>query len=163
MAVREGSLGRSTNNLFEWMRREGAVPSGIAEWDWVELPKLIKNGQVKWYQVEQARAAIAACFAGYTKRELMEIASAEGILLSPAFTMAEVRENPHLNARGLFETLDENGRQRTFPGRFALTSIPSHAPTISAPRLGEHNDDVYGSGLGLAPERIAQLKQNGVI
>ncbi|WP_369726287.1 CoA transferase [Bradyrhizobium sp. LLZ17] len=78
MYLRDGSEGRFTNNLFKWMRGNGVVPSGVAEWDWIELPQLIETGKVSKRQVEQARAAIVACFACYTKRELMEVASGEG-------------------------------------------------------------------------------------
>lgn len=163
MHLRMGSEGRFSNKLFEWMRRQGAVPSGVADWDWIELPKLIESGQLSDNQVDEARAAIAACFARYTKRELMEIALAEGILLAPVSTVAEVCENDHLNARGCFETLEENGRPRTLPGRLALTSTASHVAMRSAPSLGEHNDEVYGALLGLAPQDVAQLRHKGIV
>ena len=39
------------------------------------------------------------------------------------------------------------------------------APTIDAPapRLGEHNDLIYGKLLGLSTTEIATLKEQGVI
>lgn len=163
MHLRMGSEGRFTNTLFDWMRRQGAVPSGVAAWDWIELPKLIESGRVSTKQVDEARAAIAACFAHYTKSEIMEIALAEGILLAPISTVAEICENAHLNARGCFETFEESGRQRTIPGRLALTSIPSHATMRPAPSLGQHNDEVYGTLPGLTPADIAQLRQKGIV
>ncbi|MCK1589103.1 CoA transferase [Bradyrhizobium sp. 169] len=158
-----GSEGRFSNKLFVWMRRQGAVPSGVADWDWAELPKLLEDGRVSEHQVDEARTAIAACFARYTKREIMEIAVAEGIPMAPALTVSEVRQSAHFNARGCFETLDEGGRPRTLPGRLALTSIPSHAALRPAPRLGEHNEEVYRALLGLAPEDITRLKKGEII
>ncbi|WP_375784877.1 CoA transferase [Bradyrhizobium sp. Pha-3] len=155
--------GRFTNQLFDWMRRQGAVPSGVAQWDWIQLPKLIESGQVSEEQVEEARAAVAASLARYTKREIIEIVLAERLPMAPGLTVAEVRESKHFSVRGLFEMIDENGRPRTLPGRFGLTSIPSHAATRPAPRLGEHNDAVYEDFLGLAPEELAQLKQEGIV
>ncbi|MCK1574181.1 CoA transferase [Bradyrhizobium sp. 174] len=158
-----GSEGRFSNKLFDWMRRQGAVPPAVAEWDWNELPKLIDDGRVSERQVDEARAAVAACFARYTKREIIEIAVAEGIPMAPALTVADVRQGAHFNARGCFETVEESGRPRTLPGRLALTSIPSHAGLRPAPRLGEHNEDVYRTHLRLEPEDIARLKKEGVI
>lgn len=163
MYLRMGSEGRFSNKLFDWMRRQGAVAAGIAEWDWIELPKLLETGQVSENQVDDARAAVAACFSRYTKSEMMEIAIAEGILMAPASTVREVCESEQFNARGCFESLEEGGRWRTMPGRLALTSIPSHASLRPAPRLGEHNSEVYHSLLGLAPEDIVQLGNEGVI
>jgi crotonobetainyl-CoA:carnitine CoA-transferase CaiB-like acyl-CoA transferase len=32
-----------------------------------------------------------------------------------------------------------------------------------SPLLGEHNEDIYTRELGLAPDRLAELKSNGVI
>jgi crotonobetainyl-CoA:carnitine CoA-transferase CaiB-like acyl-CoA transferase len=163
MHLRTGSEGRFSNKLFAWMRRQGAVPPGVAEWDWAELPKLVESGEVSEEQIDEARAAIAACFARLTKREIMELAIAEGIPMAPALTVGEVREDAHFNARNCFETFEENGRSRTLPGRLALTSIPSHVVTRPAPRLGEHNEEVYGALLGLAPSNIAELRQGGII
>jgi crotonobetainyl-CoA:carnitine CoA-transferase CaiB-like acyl-CoA transferase len=163
MYLRMGGDGRFTNKLFDWMRRQDAVPEGVAEWDWIELPRLMESGEVSEQQIEQARDVVAACLARYTKRQVQEIDFAEGMLMAPAWNVAEVRENEHFNARGLFETVEENGRPRTLPGRLALTSTPSHAAIKPAPRLGEHNDEVYGALLGLTPKDIAQLRHEEIL
>jgi crotonobetainyl-CoA:carnitine CoA-transferase CaiB-like acyl-CoA transferase len=46
------------------------------------------------------------------------------------------------------------------PIRFSEAEAGYDAPP---PRLGEHNDDVYGGLLGYDPERLASLRENGVI
>jgi crotonobetainyl-CoA:carnitine CoA-transferase CaiB-like acyl-CoA transferase len=54
-------------------------------------------------------------------------------------------------------------------GRVRLPGNPikldGAGPTISrpAPRLGEHTDEVLRELLGLPPERIAALRQQGVV
>jgi crotonobetainyl-CoA:carnitine CoA-transferase CaiB-like acyl-CoA transferase len=35
--------------------------------------------------------------------------------------------------------------------------------TVPCPKLGQHNDDVYGGWLGLLSREIADLAQSGVI
>jgi crotonobetainyl-CoA:carnitine CoA-transferase CaiB-like acyl-CoA transferase len=38
------------------------------------------------------------------------------------------------------------------------------APGLAAaPTLGQHNDEIYGGLLGYGPERIEQLRRDGVI
>ena len=36
-------------------------------------------------------------------------------------------------------------------------------PRALAPTPGQHNDDVYGRALGLAPDRVAALREQGAI
>ncbi|MFD9667984.1 CoA transferase [Rhodococcus sp. NPDC059968] len=155
--------GRFANLLFNWIRREGELPAGVADWDWIKLPELLRDGRVSQEQVEQARAAVAACLARRTKREILDVAVSERILMAPALTVAEVRESPHFNQRGLFEAVDENGVERTLPGRLAATSVPGHGVLKPAPLLGEHNQEIYLGLLGLAPEELTQLEQEGVV
>jgi crotonobetainyl-CoA:carnitine CoA-transferase CaiB-like acyl-CoA transferase len=157
------ATGRFDNKFFEWMRRQGAVPPGVADWDWEELPKLIESGNVTLEHVKQARAAVATCLARYTKREIMDIVLAEKLIMAPGLTVAELREDVHFNRRGLFETVQENGRPRTMPGRLGLTTVPGHVRRGPAPRLGEHNEEIYSELLGISSQKLAMLRQEGIV
>jgi crotonobetainyl-CoA:carnitine CoA-transferase CaiB-like acyl-CoA transferase len=35
--------------------------------------------------------------------------------------------------------------------------------TLPSPKLGQHNDEVYGGWLGLSAREIAELKESGAI
>jgi crotonobetainyl-CoA:carnitine CoA-transferase CaiB-like acyl-CoA transferase len=155
--------GRFSNQLFKVLRQKGSIPSGAGEWDWVELPRLLECGQVSEQQVKEARAAVAAYLASQTKRDILDIVLAERLPMSPGLTVAEVRDMPHYNSRGLFEIIEEGGKRRTIPGRLGLTSIPSHVPLKRAPRIGEHNNDVYADLLGLTPQEIFSMRKKGTI
>ena len=54
-------------------------------------------------------------------------------------------------------------------GRVRVDGLPVHLSrtdwsiTRGAPCLGEHNDQVFGELLGLAPDEIAALRADGVI
>jgi len=54
-------------------------------------------------------------------------------------------------------------------GDFRVTAVPikfSETPTTiyrPAPALGEHNEEVYQEYLGFDQEKLAQLKEQGII
>jgi crotonobetainyl-CoA:carnitine CoA-transferase CaiB-like acyl-CoA transferase len=82
-----------------------------------------------------------------------------GVVLSPA----ELAEDRHAVAVGMFETHEhpQSGRVRhpRHPAQFGAT------PAVlagRAPMLGEHTDEVLAE-LGLDPDRIAGLRESGVI
>jgi crotonobetainyl-CoA:carnitine CoA-transferase CaiB-like acyl-CoA transferase len=157
------ATGRFDNKFFEWMRRQGALPAGVADWDWEALPQLMESGEVTLDHVNKARSAVAACLARYTKREIMDLVLSEKLIMGPSLTVAEIRDDVHFNRRGLFETVHENGRSRTMPGRLAVTTVAGHVVRRPAPRLGEHNEEVYRELLAISAQELAKLRSEGVI
>ena len=67
-----------------------------------------------------------------------------GLLLAPVNTMADLLASAHLAARDYFVTVEEAGERRTLPGRFVQGPAGMFTPPRPAPRLGEHNDEVFG-------------------
>jgi crotonobetainyl-CoA:carnitine CoA-transferase CaiB-like acyl-CoA transferase len=49
--------------------------------------------------------------------------------------------------------------------RIALPAPPVGAPPALSfpPRLGEHNEKIYGDVLGLPPERVAELRRRQIV
>jgi CoA:oxalate CoA-transferase len=87
-----------------------------------------------------------------------------GLPLVPIPTIAEVLEWEQTRARGYFETIEDPalGPIR-IPG--APLRLMSHrpAPSRPAPRLGEHNREVLGAGLGLDSSALRELAATGTI
>jgi formyl-CoA transferase len=84
-----------------------------------------------------------------------------GVVQSPE----EVVNCPHLAARGSLVTLDhpEVGTLQ-YPGAgFLINGANPVAGGRAAPRLGEHNMEVYGGELGLSAEELAVLRAAGVV
>jgi crotonobetainyl-CoA:carnitine CoA-transferase CaiB-like acyl-CoA transferase len=154
--------GGSTNKLFAWMRAEGALPDEFAGWDWVKLPARILANEITDEQLDAARTVVAAFLARFTKEELGRAGLEKGILMAPAMTVEDLVRSPHLKARNFFETLEEQGRPRTIPGRYAAGCNLGFVPLKPAPALGADNAEVYGR-LGLSAESLGALRSRGVL
>ena len=84
--------------------------------------------------------------------------------LVPIPSVAELLEWEQLKARSYFETIEDPalGRIR-IPG--APLRISSHRPEPSrpAPRLGEHNREIFCGRLGLDQGELARMKSAGIV
>jgi CoA:oxalate CoA-transferase len=83
---------------------------------------------------------------------------------APVRTAPEIMHDPHMHERGMLHHVEhpELGPivVPTSPLRLHGSAKP---PMVPSPRIGQHNDEIYGGWLGLAAEEIAALKAEGVI
>ena len=96
--------------------------------------------------------------------EIEKILVENKIPCGPVATTEQVNEDPHLKERGTLAFVDDPTYGKVpIPGLpFKLSKTPG-AITTSAPRLGQHNAEVYGQMLGLKKEDLDALKKEGVI
>jgi crotonobetainyl-CoA:carnitine CoA-transferase CaiB-like acyl-CoA transferase len=115
---------------------------------WQELLDILQAKLARWQAHDFMKAA-------------MDQRLVVGVVQSPE----EVVHCPHLTARGSFVALDhpEVGVLK-YPGAgFLVDGSNPVAGGHAAPRLGEHNVEVYGDELGLTREELAALRAAGVI
>jgi len=99
-----------------------------------------------------------------TKDEIFSLCRENKIPFAPLRTIDELLKDPQLEARTFFVDVDrkETGRIK-YPGApFKLSRTP-WAIEQGAPRLGEHNEDVFVRRLGFSKEQLVTLRQSGVI
>jgi formyl-CoA transferase len=98
----------------------------------------------------------------HTKREVMEKSQAAGHPCGAINTMADVFEDPHLAARGFFQTIDHPATgPLQYPGpQFRMSETPWRAGR--APLLGEHTSEVL-QGAGYSKQDIARLREQGAV
>jgi crotonobetainyl-CoA:carnitine CoA-transferase CaiB-like acyl-CoA transferase len=83
------------------------------------------------------------------------------MLLAPVATAADIARDVQLQAREFFVKVDHTdtvGRTLTLPGPFAKLSETPIEINRRAPRLGEHNEEIYRELLGLSAEKLAELR-----
>lgn len=100
----------------------------------------------------------------HTFAELHTALEEAGVPNGPIYDAADIINDPHYQARGMFE-------EATL-GNGETVKLPTFVPKLSAtpggtdwigPPLGAHNREVYGSLLGMGEEEIARLQTDGVI
>jgi crotonobetainyl-CoA:carnitine CoA-transferase CaiB-like acyl-CoA transferase len=98
----------------------------------------------------------------HTKREVMEKSQAAGHPCGAINTIADVFEDPHLEARGFFHSIDHPATgPLKYPGpQFRMSGTPWRPGR--APLLGEHTSEVL-QGLGYSAEDIARLREQGAV
>ena len=83
---------------------------------------------------------------------------------APVRDLREVMHDPHMHQRGMLEHIDhpELGDivVPTSPLRFHGADKVATTPS---PKVGQHNDEVYGGWLGFSADDIADLRKCGVI
>ena len=142
------AAGTFTNNLFAWLKDEGAVAEPIASWDWRTVPDRIVAGELEPSDIEEARSAVRAFLLTRTKAQVLQAAIDRRLLCMAIFDMSDISASPHLAERGFWATVDVAGEPARIPGRFAHVS-GGRSPAVRgrAPRLGEHRDEILAEWL----------------
>jgi crotonobetainyl-CoA:carnitine CoA-transferase CaiB-like acyl-CoA transferase len=100
-------------------------------------------------------------------RELEEVMQAfqdAGAAIAPIYDMEQVANDPHVQATEMITTLDDEdlGPLKMQNLVFRLLASPGRI-RFAGRGLGQDNDAVYAERLGLDPDRIAELREQGVI
>ena len=98
------------------------------------------------------------------KLEIMHLLQGAGVPAEAVMDDADVYSDPHLEAREFFNTVDDPkiGEFR-YPGFLWKSSKSAQDVRIPPAGLGEHNEYVYGTLLGMGAEEIRQLEADGII
>ena len=114
---------------------------------------------------EELRDLVAPKLKEWNNLDLMRETMAKGLVIGLVQSTEQVVSSPHLAERGYFVELDhpETGALK-YPGPgFFIDGENLMQSTRAAPRLGEHNAEVYGGRLGLSNEELGRLRAARVI
>ncbi|MGH8069012.1 MAG: CaiB/BaiF CoA transferase family protein [Candidatus Entotheonellia bacterium] len=174
-AGRHMSLGLYPNAVFEC--QDGFVcidcPQ-LAQWNrllevmgnppWVTEPRYRDRRQITEQYPQEVDALMAPWLKAREKATLFEETQAQRIPAGPVNTIKDIVEDAHLRDRQYFVTVerDDTGRL-AYPGAPYRLSRTPWAIRRPAPRLGEHNEAIYGGRLGVSREELLFLGQTGII
>lgn len=97
-----------------------------------------------------------------TKEEAMIALGEAKVPAGAVFDTMELREDPSLNERGIFQTVDHPTRGPDKIPVWPVKASGNNVPLKPAPLLGEHNEPVFTEWLGMSPSEVADLKAAGV-
>jgi len=146
--------------LVRYMDEHGMAPAHLTARDWTQY----NHNSISQAEVDEIEAALAAFFRTQTMAELFAAACARNLLLAPANTARQTVASEQLVAREFFVEIDHPhlGVRLTYPGGFARSNRSRIGVRRPAPRLGEHNGEVY-TPLGLDAAQLAELGAAGVV
>jgi crotonobetainyl-CoA:carnitine CoA-transferase CaiB-like acyl-CoA transferase len=157
-----GSAGRHTNQqLAAWMEEKGMAPKWFMDIDWSTFTVT----DIDQEAVDRLEAPIAEFFSTLTKQEFLAGAMQREILGYPVATVEDIYSDEQLRARQFWhEAYDlDSGVSLKHPGGFAIFNGERLHIRQPAPRIGQHNREVYEDDLGLSGREIAELEVEGVI
>jgi crotonobetainyl-CoA:carnitine CoA-transferase CaiB-like acyl-CoA transferase len=151
--TRDGHVYLAVGNDQQW-----AALTAVPRFAGLGRPEYAANaGRIA--DVDRLDRALADCFADLGTDEALESLRRAGVPVSRVSTLADVVADP-LVAERLVQVTDPRSGLR-----IALPAPPvGEPPALSfPPRLGEHNEKIYGEALGLAPERLAELRRRQIV
>jgi len=136
------------------------------EWEKWSPGDLFRLGEKRALEeIRKVEEATEKLFARYTKGEIFDRAVRDRILVAPCYTTADLAGEVQLQARDFWQEVDhpELGGKILYPGALVKLSGTPILPGRRAPRIGEHNQEIYCGELGLSRQDYAYLRSVGAI
>ncbi|MDR2174445.1 MAG: CoA transferase [Synergistaceae bacterium] len=138
--------------------------------DVMEMPRLKEDSRYlnvsdRVERHAEIKTVIDEWIASKKTGDVLKTLSDAGIPCAPIYDIRQVVEDPHIaGAREMFVEMEHPvaGPVKLTGSHIKLSATP---PSLRAPSpsLGQHNEDVYGEYLGLSPQDVAALKQEGIV
>jgi len=140
-------------NLLKAMRRE----------DLTDDPRFSTNA-ARIENMAATEALVTAWTSGLAKAEVAAAAKRHKVPAAPVRNAIEVMNDHHMHERGMLQRIEHPSL-----GPIILPNSPlrlhgsDRVGPVPSALLGQHNQEVYGGWMGLGPDRLEQLRRDGVI
>jgi crotonobetainyl-CoA:carnitine CoA-transferase CaiB-like acyl-CoA transferase len=161
---RDGYVSITTNtqkawdDLRAWMDREGMAGDLMDE---RYNDRFILRGE----HGSHIEELVEAWTLTHSRQEITEWGQANHHPWGPVSTAAELLDNEQLWDRGFYQEMSEQGvdQRLVYPGAPYKMSESGWRLSSTAPRVGEHNQQIYCEELGLSREELQELTAAGVL
>ncbi|MEA3348575.1 MAG: CoA transferase, partial [Pseudomonadota bacterium] len=124
-----------------------------------------RNNSGRIADVKNLNRMLNEITAGYTSKELLSQLASITVPASKINSLSDLVEDELIKGDLLSATDPESGHNITLsPPPHATDYIKECNQKLSfPPRLGEHNNEIYGAGLGLLPDEMENLREEKII
>lgn len=157
-----GKAGAVTNReTVKWMDEKGMATDYLKTEDWDNFEP---NGKTQ-AEYDQITEPVGRFLRGLTKKEFLEGAVKRRIMGYPVSTARDIMENPQLAHREVWQEVEHPGLDATitYPGSWVKMSRSPCGIRRPAPKIGEHNQEIYIKELGMNGEELERLKQANIV
>ena len=89
--------------------------------------------------------------------------AAAAVPAGPIYNVGDMMRDPQFQARGLFETVQVNGKPLKVPAIVPMLSETPGATDWPGPEIGAHNEEILCGRLGLSQSELEQLRNKRII
>lgn len=113
---------------------------------------------------ESINQIVSDWFAERSAQEVSALMENARVPCSVVYSVAQVSSDPHVLARGMIREVEspEGYPVSVASSPFQLSLTPAQVGA-KAPKIGEHNEEIYHGLLGLSPQDLLRLREKGVI
>ncbi|MDQ3925167.1 MAG: CoA transferase [Actinomycetota bacterium] len=150
------AISTSAQNIAERVMRLVGHPEYIDE-PWFE------SGSERAKHADELDEAVQSWISERTTDEVVEAFEDANAAITPIYNIEDIMQDAQYNALNSIISVEdpELGPLKMQNVLFRLSETPGEV-RWSGPRLGEHNEEVYGE-LGIDKERLEELKAGGVV
>jgi crotonobetainyl-CoA:carnitine CoA-transferase CaiB-like acyl-CoA transferase len=130
--------------------------------DMAENPAMADNAGRVVHEAEIDEALALWC-SSHSSAHIINTLEEARVPVGPIYSVADMMEDPHYQARGMFESVEINGKPLKIPALVPrLRGTPGRTDFPGQP-VGSHNEEILRGVLELDDAQIAQLREEGVI
>jgi len=130
--------------------------------DLADHPDMQTNaGRVKHQQTIDD--AISAWCGEHSSKQIIAMLEEERVPVGPIYNVQDMFEDPHYQARKLFERVEIDGRELDIPALVPKLESTPGKTNWAGPKLGEHTESVLSELIDLSTDQIEKLKEDGVV
>ncbi len=149
-------IGGNGDSIFKRLMEAAGYPEMASD------PRLASNpGRVE--HEAEIDAALSRWCAAHAAAELLSRLDQARVPAGPIYNVADMVKDPHFIARGLFESVEIDGKPLKIPAILPRLSRTPGETRWPGGELGGANDEVIGGLLGLDQEAMRELREQGVI
>ncbi|MDD4859529.1 MAG: CoA transferase [Dehalococcoidales bacterium] len=158
LPCKNGYIQLSCNEESQWAGFLQVI--GNPEWAKADL---FKDRFLRGAHWESLMPLLVNELQSWEKEKIVDLAQAAGVPCTIVSSPADLLNSPQLIDRGFFVRTANRCGELVFPGSPFRTEEMTRRNELPAPRLGEHNEEIFCARLGYNRQQLAVMKSAGII